>query len=164
MDTVQICGLVCALLVMIVGLAGCVLPGLPGTPLILAAAIGHRLYFGSASVGPVVLVVLVLLTALSIGLDYLAGLYGAKRLGATWRGVTGAAIGVALGILGGPVGILVGPFLGATGMELAGGMSLKEASTAGLGATLGVLAGAVGKIACGFSMVGLFVLNLLLRT
>lgn len=164
MDAVQICGFICALLVMILGLAGCVLPGLPGTPLILAAALGHRLYFGTASVGPAVLAVLALLTALSIGLEYLAGLYGAKRLGATWRGVTGAAIGVALGILGGPVGILIGPFLGATGMELVGGMSLKQASTAGLGATLGVLAGAAGKIACGFSMVGLFVVSLLLRT
>ena len=59
-------GLSLALLVMLVGFAGSVLPGLPGTPLILVAAIGHRLYFGAHSVSNLVLIVLIVLTAGSI--------------------------------------------------------------------------------------------------
>lgn len=155
----QILGLVLALLIMGAGLVGSVLPGLPGPPLVLAAAIGHRLYFGANGVGNVVLGLLVLLTLLSIALDYLASLFGAKKLGATWRGVLGAALGALFGILAPPVGLLIGPFVGATLLEWAGGRELKQAGKAGLGAFLGFLAGAVGKVACCVAMIALFTLS-----
>jgi uncharacterized protein YqgC (DUF456 family) len=159
----QIAGLVLALLLMGLGLAGSVLPGIPGPPLILAAAVLHRLYFGPAGVSNLVLGLLIGLTALSVLLDYASSLLGARRLGATWRGVLGAALGAMVGLAFGPLGVLLGPFVGATLLEALSGRSWREASRAGLGATLGFLAGTAGKVACSLAMIGLFLLSVLTR-
>jgi hypothetical protein len=164
MSLAEIIGLFLVLLIMGVGLAGSIVPGIPGPPLILAAAVGHRLCFGSESVGNLVLGLLVALTLLSLGLDYLASVLGAKKLGATWRGMVGAAIGAMIGIVFGPLGIILGPFVGALALELLGGRELQDASRAGLGAFLGLLAGAVGKAACSLAMIGLFTVNVLVRS
>lgn len=160
----QITGLVLALLVMAVGLAGSVLPGIPGPPLVLAAAIGHRLWFGAASVSNLVMGTLVGLVVLALALDYVASLVGARKLGATWRGVTGAAVGAVVGIFTGPLGIVAAPFAGATLGELLGGREFREAARAGLGAVLGLLAGVVGKVACSAAMIGLFVASVVMRS
>jgi hypothetical protein len=149
---------------MLLGLVGCVLPGLPGTPLVLLTAVGHRLYFGEASVGNWSLFFLALLMGLAIGLDYLAGLLGAKRMGATWRGIVGAALGAVAGIFLGPLGILTGPFVGATLFELIGGRAFQESARAGAGATLGMLLGAVGKVACCVAMIAWFVVSVVWNT
>src|SRR5262245_37834732 len=109
----QIIGLALALFVMCFGLAGSVLPGIPSTPLVMLAAIGHRLCFGAASASTLVLILLGLLMALSLVMDYLASMYGAKRLGATWRGVLGAVVGGMIGIFFALPGIIIGPFFGA---------------------------------------------------
>ncbi len=164
----QIAGLVLALLVMAMGLAGSALPGIPGPPLVLAAAIGHRLWFGAASVSNLVLGTLAGLVVLALALDYVASLVGAKKLGATWRGVTGAAVGAVVGavvgIFTGPLGIVAAPFAGATLGELLGGREFREAARAGLGAVLGLLAGVVGKVACSAAMIGLFVASVVMRS
>ena len=160
----EIIGLVLAWMVMLVGLAGSALPVLPGPPLVLAAVVGHRLWFGEHSVGNLVLVLLVGLTFLSLLLDYAAAMLGAKRLGATWRGMAGAVVGALVGLFFGPVGILVGPFLGAVLFELAGGRKLREAGRAGGGAFLGVLVGGVGKVGCCTAMIVLFTVNVILRS
>ncbi len=159
----QIVGLALALLLMLVGTAGSVLPGLPGTPLVLAVAIAHRLYFGSTSVNNWVLAGLVLLTLFSVLLDYLAGVWGAKRLGATWRGMVGAVVGAIVGVFLSLPGIILGPFVGALLFELAGGGGLKKATRAGLGTMLGLLAGAVGKFAVCMVMITLFAANVIYR-
>jgi uncharacterized protein len=162
--TEQIVGLSLALLVMFVGLAGSVLPGIPSTPLVMLAAIGHRLYFGQASVGNGGLVILGGLMVLSLVMDYVASMLGAKKLGATWRGVLGAVVGALVGFFFGPVGIILGPFLGAMALEMAGGREWKEASRAGLGAVLGLFVGAIGKLACCAAMMGLFATNVIVRS
>jgi len=154
-------GLGIALVVMLAGLAGCVVPGVPGTPLILGAAVVHRLVFGEASAGILVLGFMAFLAVCSLALDYLASLYGARKLGATWRGLTGATLGALVGLLFGPVGIVLAPFLGATAFEYFGGRELKQAGKAGLGAMLGMLAGAVGKVACALAMIFLFSISVL---
>ena len=74
MTTEQIIGLSLTLLVMLAGLIGSLLPVLPGTPLVLVAAIGHRLYFGQASVSNLLLGILVALTLVSMLFDFLAGM------------------------------------------------------------------------------------------
>jgi uncharacterized protein YqgC (DUF456 family) len=159
----QIVGLGVALLVMFVGVAGCLLPGLPGTPLILAGALLHKLWFGPAGAAWWVLVLLATLTALSLGLDYLASIYGAKRFGATWRGAVGAVVGGLVGLFFALPGILLGPFIGAFLFELAGRRHWKEASKAGVGATLGLLVGAAGKLASAVAMIGVFAANVVYR-
>jgi uncharacterized protein YqgC (DUF456 family) len=163
-DFAQLAGLTITLVAMLAGLVGCVVPGIPGTPLILAAALVHRLVFGEASIGYWALSFMALLTLLSLALDYLATLYGARRLGATWRGLTGAMLGMVIGLFFGPIGIVLAPFLGATAFEYLGGRELKAASKAGLGTLLGILAGAVGKAACALAMIGFFTLNVLSRS
>jgi len=90
--------------------------------------------------------------------------YGAKRLGATWRGAAGAIIGGLVGLFFNLPGILLGPFIGAMLFEMAGGREWKAASRAGVGATLGLLAGALGKLACCIAMTGLFTMNVVYRT
>ena len=157
----QIIGFTLVLLVMLAGLIGSVVPGLPGTPIVLAAAIAHRLYFGPAGASIWVLVCLGGFTLLSIAFDYLAGMFGAKKLGATWRGVLGAVVGGLVGIFFNLPGIILGPFLGAVLFELAGGRPIKPAARAGLGAMLGLLAGAVGKLAICLAMIGLFAGNVI---
>ena len=72
MTAEQIIGLALALVLMLVGLAGSILPGIPSTPLVLLAAIGHRLYFGEHGANLWVLGILLGLTLLSIAVDYLA--------------------------------------------------------------------------------------------
>lgn len=146
------------------GVVGSVLPALPGPPLILAAAVGHWLWFREQSVSGWVLGVMAGLTVGALALDALATLVGARKLGATWRGVLGAGLGVIGGIFTGPLGIVAGPLLGATLGEWLGGRALPEASRAGMGAVLGVLAGAAGKLACSLAMVALFVVNLAWRS
>ena len=164
MSAEQIIGLIVALLIMCVGVAGSILPGLPSTPVVILAAIAHKLYFGAASADWWVLGVLAILTVLSLVVDYLASVYGAKRLGATWRGAVGAIVGGLIGIFFNIPGILLGPFLGAFAFELAGRRPIKEASLAGVGATLGLLAGTLGKLACCVAMMVLFTINVIFRS
>jgi uncharacterized protein YqgC (DUF456 family) len=160
----QIIGLSLALFVMCFGLAGSVLPGIPGTPLVVLAAIGHRLYFGASSASNTVLVIILLLMVLSILMDYLASMYGAKRLGATWRGVLGAVVGGLGGIFFAIPGIILGPFVGALLFEMMGGREWKEATRAGLGAVLGLFVGALGKLACCTAMMGLFAFSVIYQS
>lgn len=164
MTAVEIIGLILALLVMCVGVLGCLLPGIPSTPLVLIAAVGHKLYYQAHSVGWFIMIVLVLLTVISMVLDYLASVYGAKKLGATWRGAVGAVVGGLIGIFFAVPGILIGPFLGAVAFELAGGRNLKESSKAGLGAFLGLIAGALGKFAFCVVMMLLFIVSVFYNT
>jgi len=160
----QIIGLSLALFAMCFGLAGSVLPGIPSTPLVMLVAIGHRLLFGAASVSNVALILLAALMMVSLALDYLASMAGARKLGATWRGVLGAVVGGVIGIFFNIPGIILGPFLGALLFEMIGGRAWKEAVRAGLGAVIGLFVGALGKLACCAAMMGLFATNVIVRS
>jgi uncharacterized protein len=160
----EIIGLTITLLVMLVGFAGSIVPVLPGPPLVLIAALGHRLWFGEHSASGLVLICLTALTIGALLLDYLASVYGAKRFGATWRGLLGAFVGGLVGIFFGIPGIIIGPFLGALVFELLGGYEFNKASRAGLGATLGVFAGVFAKCAISVVMIVLFTVSVILRS
>ena len=164
MSVEQILGLVIAGLVMFIGFAGTFLPGIPGAPLILIGAVGHRLYFGEQSASYLVLGLMVVLTLLSIALDFLASMFGAKKLGATWKGVTGAVVGAIVGLFFNLPGIILGPFIGAFAFELAGGRQWKESARAGAGAMLGIVLGTIGRLACCVVMIALFYYSALMNT
>lgn len=142
----------------VVGVAGLVLPALPGPPvlfgaLLLGAWIDHFAYVGWGT-----LTVLALLAILTYVVDFAAAALGAGRFGATARAVWGAVIGAVVGLAFGIVGIVLGPFLGALLGELSARRSLVDAGRAGLGATIGLLVGTALKLSLALTMVGVFVL------
>lgn len=159
----QVIGLSLALVVMLIGLIGSIMPGVPGSPLVLVAAIGHRLYFGAASISNTVIIVLVVLTVVSVGLDFLATALGAKKFGSTWRGALGAVIGGVIGLFFSLPGLILGPFLGALSFEMLGDKRFKEAAKAGAGAVVGLLLGVIGKFSICVIMIALFATTVLLR-
>jgi len=160
----QIIGLSIALLVMLVGLIGSVVPVLPGTPVVLIAAILHRLYFGEASVSNLFLALLVILTGLSLLLDFAASALGAKKFGATRWGMVGAVLGGIIGLFFALPGIILGPFVGAVVFEMWGGKEFKVAARAGAGTVVGLLLGVIGKFSITVMMIALFATNTVYRT
>jgi len=116
------------------------------------------------SIGNSLLLGLVMATLLALLIDFLASVLGAKRFGATWRGVLGAAIGGLVGLFFNLPGILLGPFVGATLFELAGGHKFQDATRAGLGATVGLFLGIFAKCAISMAMIGVFTFSVLHRS
>jgi uncharacterized protein YqgC (DUF456 family) len=142
----------------VLGLAGLILPVLPGIPLMFAGLILMAWAEDFVHVGWITLTLLGVLTLLSYGLDFLATALGAKRFGASPRAVMGAAVGAVAGLFFGLPGILLGPFVGAVLGEFSRKATLRQATQAGVGATLGLLFGALLKLALAFTMLGVFVL------
>ena len=163
MTTQEIIGFIIAEGFMVIGAVGSMLPAIPSTPVVFLAALGHKIYFGDNSIIYLILAILGVITLFSLIMDYIASLVGARKLGATWRGVAGALIGGILGLFLGPWGILAGPFIGALTFEMMGGRQFEEASKAGFGALLGIVAGTLGKFICAIAMASLFAANIIWR-
>ncbi|MCU0585943.1 MAG: DUF456 domain-containing protein, partial [Desulfobacterales bacterium] len=104
---------VLAALLILAGLAGTLLPALPGAPLVFAGLLTAAWADGFQRVGGAVLIVLAGLTALSFLVDLIAASLGAKRAGASRSALIGAAIGTVVGLFFGIAGIVIGPFIGA---------------------------------------------------
>lgn len=147
---------VVAVILVIVGLAGTVLPILPGVAFIFLGLLLAAWADGFQRVGAVTLVILGLLTALAVATDFLASALGAKKLGASPRAVAGATLGALVGIFFGLPGLVLGPFVGAVAGELSANRPLLHAGKAGLGTWLGLLLGSVAKLTLAFLMVGVF--------
>lgn len=161
MSAAETVGLSLAILVMFAGLLGAIVPGIPGAPLILVAAIGHKLYFGAESLSYLALGVLVLLTVASMILDFLGSLLGARKLGATWRGMAGAIIGAIIGLFFSLPGLILGPILGAFLFEFLGGREWRESAKAGAGALVGMVLGTIGRVVCCVMMIAVFFVSVL---
>src|SRR5215831_4068891 len=96
------------------GLIGSVIPILPGTTIIFAAAVIHRVMLGpEKSVGWRTIAILFVLTIVTYVIDFLSGYYGAKYFGATKWGMFGAMLGALVGVFFGFIGLFVGPVIGA---------------------------------------------------
>jgi uncharacterized protein len=142
-----------------VGLIGAVVPILPGTTIILAAAIIHRLMLGpQKSIGWKTIVVLVLLTLLSYVFDFLGSYFGAKYFGATRWGAFGAIVGALIGVFFGIIGLFVGPVIGAIAGEFIAGKRMIDAGRAGWGSLLGNVGTAIGKLVIAVAMITIFLL------
>lgn len=138
------------------GVAGTVLPALPGVPLVFAGMLLAAWAGDFQIVGPGMLVLLGLMTALSVVVDFLAAALGAKRVGASRLAVVGAVVGTFVGVFFGPLGLLGGPFVGALVGELIHVRELRQATRVGLGTWIGVVVGTVLKLGLAFGMLGLF--------
>ncbi len=145
------------LLLMAIGLVGTVLPLLPGTTIILAAAVIHHLMLGAAhSVGWWTIAMLAALTLLSFAVELLSGSIGAKWFGATKWGAIGGILGGIVGLFFGLIGIFVGPLIGVLVGELLGGKSLLPAGKSTWGTLIGTTAGMLAKVGIGIAMIALF--------
>ena len=143
-----------------VGLIGTVLPILPGTTIILAAAIIHRLMLGAEkSIGWRVIALLVLLTLATYALDFLSGYFGARLFGATKWGTLGAIIGMLIGLFFGLIGLFVGPVVGAITGEFIAGKKMIDAGRAGWGSLLGNLGGMAAKLLIALVMIAVFLVT-----
>jgi uncharacterized protein YqgC (DUF456 family) len=150
-----------AIVAMAVGLIGTVLPVIPGTTIILAAAVVHRLMVGpEKGMAWWGIALLALLTVISYALDFASSYFGAKYFGATKWGVAGAVIGGIIGIFTGFVTLLFLPIAGAIIGEIIAGKRLISAGKAGWGTLLGTLAGMVGKLALGVAMVTFWLMTI----
>ena len=152
---------VLAVLMVVVGIIGTVLPALPGVPLVFAGLLLAAWADGFAHVGAFTLFVLGVLTVIALGIDFAAGVLGAKKVGASRYAVIGAALGTLFGLFFGLPGLLLGPFAGALLGELVAGGTLRRATGVGVGAWIGFLVGAIAKLAICFAMLGLFALAFL---
>jgi uncharacterized protein YqgC (DUF456 family) len=146
-----------AVLLVLAGLLGIVIPGMPGTVLILAGLWIAAWTDGFVRVGVFTLVVLAVLTAASYMVDIVAVALGTKHLGASRRAMAGAAIGMAIGLFFGLPGVILGPFAGAVIGELTARRDLGRAGRVGVAAWIGVVIGMAVKVGLAFGMVGLFV-------
>jgi uncharacterized protein YqgC (DUF456 family) len=145
-----------AVILVLVGIAGVILPALPGLPLVFAGMLLAAWAGDFQQIGWVTLVVLGLLTLLSVGVDFFATLVGAKRVGASKKALLGAVLGTFAGLFFGPIGLFAGPFVGALLGELWHGREIGQAAKVGLGTWLGILLGTVLKLGLAFAMLGLF--------
>ncbi|ADV27595.1 protein of unknown function DUF456 [Pseudoxanthomonas suwonensis 11-1] len=145
-------------LLVLAGLAGVVLPALPGLPLVFTGMVLAAWVDGFDRVGGWTIAVLGFLTLLSVAADILAGAVGARRHGAGRMAVAGAALGTIVGIFFGLPGLLLGPFVGAVLGELWHTRDLPQAARVGVATWIGLLLGAALKVALAFAMLGLFVL------
>ncbi len=151
-----------AALLVLVGLAGAILPMLPGIPLIFGGLWLAAWVDGYQHAGAWTLVVIALLGALGLLLDLVAGALGAKRVGASRMAVWGALIGTVVGMFFGLVGLLLGPFAGALVGELASGNSVLRSTHVSIGTWVGMLLGTLAKLVLSFMMIGVFLFALLL--
>lgn len=140
------------------GIAGTVLPMLPGVPMIFIGLWLGAWIDGYQRVGAFTLILLGALVALSLLIDFLAGALGARRVGASPRAVSGALIGSVVGLFFGLPGLLLGPFVGAVLGELSMQRSAGQAAKVGVATWLGLLFGTLAKLALACTMLGVFVL------
>ena len=155
---------VLAALLMIGGVVGNILPALPGIPMIfggiwLAAAVNEYQRVGTGW-----LLVIGALGAFGVLVDFMAGVLGAKRVGASKTALWGASLGTVAGMFFGIPGLLLGPFLGALAGELASGNSVLRSAHVGVGTWLGLLFGTLVKLVISLLMIGLFGFAMLVGT
>jgi uncharacterized protein YqgC (DUF456 family) len=149
-----------AVLMMAVGVAGTVLPALPGVILVFGGILLAAWIDDFARIPVWLVVVFGVLTAIAWIIDYVAAAAGAKRVGASKLAIAGALVGTVLGIVTGLWGLIFMPLVGAAIGEYIAQRDLRRAGHVGVATWLGLLAGTAAKIAIAFAMIGAFVVAL----
>ncbi|MDZ7858954.1 DUF456 domain-containing protein [Sphaerotilus sp.] len=142
------------------GLAGTVLPALPGTALVLGGIVLGAWIDDYTRVGGWTVGLVAVLAVLAWALDYAAALLGARRAGASRQALFGAALGTVVGLFMGIVGVLFMPLVGAAVGEYLAQRDQQRAVQVGVATWLGLLAGLLAKVVLACMMVGVFIVAL----
>lgn len=150
-------------LIMLLGLAGTLVPVLPGIPVIWAAMLGFGWYSGWAYYGLTAMIVTGVIVAFSMAVDQLASVLGVKKFGGTRAGMIGSLVGAVLGVIFfNLIGLVLGTFLGAVAFEMAfSRQDLKKSLVSGAGALIGFLAGSLFKFMVGMGFIIYFIFALI---
>ena len=143
-------------LLVLTGLAGAILPALPGVPLVFGGLLLAAWADDFQRVSWVVLLILGLLSVLSFAIDFAATALGAKRVGASRLAIVGALIGTFAGFVLGLPGLIFGPFVGAITGEMLTHGEMQKATRAGFATWVGLIFGTLTKLALIFTMLGVF--------
>jgi uncharacterized protein len=141
-----------AMVLILVGLVGAILPALPGLPLIFAGIWLIAAVDGFRHLGKWWLICIAAIGCVGVATDFLAAVLGAKRVGASPQAIWGAVIGTVIGLFFGIVGLFIGPFLGALAGELASGSSVTRAADVGLSTWIGLIFGTLVKLVASLMM------------
>src|SRR5450759_306576 len=157
--------LIFGIILMIIGIIGCLVPVLPGPPLsFLGLLLLHFTRFGSGTVtvltNPVLYTLGVIAVVVTI-MDYFVPVWVTKKFCGSKYGTRGATIGLIIGFFLGPLGIILGPLIGAFVGEMIFKDDLSYAFKAGFGSLLGFLTGIGLKLAASFTMTFYFVRELI---
>jgi len=145
---------------MLAGIAGCLLPFLPGPPLSFLGLLLLQLR-ETAPFTTQFLIVWAFIVIRITALDYLVPIFGTKRFGGTKYGLWGCTLGLIAGFWFGPVGIIAGPFLGALIGEWLGSRNSDQAFKAAIGSFVGFLVGTVLKLIVSGVMTYYFIASLI---
>lgn len=147
-------------LFILLGLAGCFIPILPGPPLALAGLWIQQLKNISPFSNRTILIFL-LLTLLITAIDYLLPVYSTRKFGGSKFGVWGCMIGLIVGLWLGPIGIIAGPLFGAFLGELMANQNSTQAVRAATGSFIGFLAGTIMKLVICVVMLGFWISSII---
>jgi uncharacterized protein YqgC (DUF456 family) len=143
-------------LLVVVGIAGTVMPAIPGVPLVFVGLLVAAWADHFQKVGWFTLSILGVLTVFSFVLDFVATSLGAKRVGASWLALALSVVGAIVGLFFSIPGLILGPFVGAFAGEYIARRDWRQARRVGFGTWLGMLLAIAGKLALIFTMVGIF--------
>jgi len=149
-------------LMIVAGVAGTVLPALPGVFLVLAGIVLGAWIDGFARVSGVAVAIVSVLAVAAWLIEYVAGVMGAKKAGASREAILGALIGTVLGVFTGLWGLLFMPLLGAVAGQYLVDRDLIRARNVGIATWIGMAIGTLAKIALTFLMIGVFAAALLI--
>ncbi|WP_266159907.1 DUF456 domain-containing protein [Dyella silvatica] len=151
-----------AAVLIIAGLAGTIVPALPGIPMIFGGILLVAAVDQYKHVGLWWLIIIGVLGTVGVIVDFVASSLGAKRVGASRLALWGASLGTLIGMFFGLPGLVLGPFIGALLGELLAGHSVLRSAHVGIGTWLGLLFGTLIKLVISFMMIGLFGFAMLL--
>ncbi|RLD59971.1 MAG: DUF456 domain-containing protein [Bacteroidetes bacterium] len=155
---VEILLTVIGIILLLVGIVGCVLPVLPGQVLAWASLLMLQLKNDPPFTAKFIIIWALVTAGVTI-LDYVVPIWGTKKLGGSKYGIWGAGLGLIVGIFFAPLGLIIGPFLGAFAGEMIAGKDSNTAFKSGLGSFIGFLTGTLLKLIISFVMGYYFFMN-----
>ncbi|MBN8477852.1 MAG: DUF456 domain-containing protein [Burkholderiales bacterium] len=151
-----------AVAMIVAGVVGTVLPALPGAALVFAGVLLAAWIDDFTRISGWVVAIMAALTAIAFAADLIAGMLGARKVGASRLALVGAAVGTIAGVFTGLVGLVFLPLAGAAAGEYLARRDLGRAGRVGVATWIGLLVGTAVKVAVVATMVGVFAAALLI--